>query len=678
MRTSPGPACGSGTSTTRSASGPPNSTTPTARIAPARIAVSAWSLPGSSCSHVNPPVGCGSYPHARRRDRGAAALGGRVPVGLEERRQRAPRRFVAGGVAVDAEHDAADRDGQVVRALRPTLEVTAVSATGVAGTRLGEGRQLLVRVHARSVSTVRDRCRSSWVVSWSAVVVDPLVNDRAPRGFPPPVSRRQGCNDRGYTRLRSAQSGGSRGTSAVATVEPQAVYGRTRGRTAGEPVNTAGDRLEPYLPSLVLDWLSETPDAGHQAVAGSVVFVDISGFTKMSERLARTGKVGAEEVADAIGACFARSLTVAYAEGGGLLKFGGDALLLLFTATATRGAGGRAALGMRRRCATVGRLDSAGHGRRCACPRACTPVRSRASSSATRTVSSSSRGPRPRRSPTWRRGGRGPGRREPRHRGGVAVSSYVGAAKGARLPAAEGARPGHPIETHAPEPRPPDVDTRLHPRRDPGAPARRRRGPRAPPGHRRVPPLRRHRRAARARRPGRRRRAARRAGRRRAARRPTGTGHVPRHGHRSRRRQDHPRRGCPRAMGDDEERMLRRCARSPTRPPAIPLRIGVHRGPIFVGDIGPRYRRTYTVMGDAVNLAARVMARAEPGQILATESVLEGSPTVVRDQALEPFLVKGKRQAGHGLRGRGAGGGKGSRPRSRTCRSSAATSRSTS
>jgi hypothetical protein len=62
-----------------------------------------------------------------------------------------------------------------------------------------------------------------------------------------------------------------------------------------------------------------------------MVFVDVSGFTKMSERLARFGKVGAEEVTDVINDTFGRLLTEAYAFGANLLKFGGDALLLLFT-----------------------------------------------------------------------------------------------------------------------------------------------------------------------------------------------------------------------------------------------------------------------------------------------------------------------------------------------------------
>ena len=74
----------------------------------------------------------------------------------------------------------------------------------------------------------------------------------------------------------------------------------------------------------------------------------------------------------------------------------------------------------------------------------------------------------------------------------------------------------------------------------------------------------------------------------------------------------------------------------------MPVRIGVNRGHVFAGDIGPAYRRTYTVMGDTVNLAARVMAKAEPGQVLVTTEVLERSKVTFATVALEPFMVKGK------------------------------------
>ena len=55
----------------------------------------------------------------------------------------------------------------------------------------------------------------------------------------------------------------------------------------------------------------------------------------------------------------------------------------------------------------------------------------------------------------------------------------------------------------------------------------------------------------------------------------------------------------------------------------LPIRAGVHRGSVFTGDIGAASRRTYAVMGDAVNLAARLTGRAQPGDVLATADVLD-------------------------------------------------------
>ena len=75
----------------------------------------------------------------------------------------------------------------------------------------------------------------------------------------------------------------------------------------------------------------------------------------------------------------------------------------------------------------------------------------------------------------------------------------------------------------------------------------------------------------------------------------------------------------------------------------LPLQVGVNWGPVFAGEIGPRYRRTYTVMGDTVNLAARLMAKAPVREVLATREVLEGSRTLFETTELEPFLVKGKK-----------------------------------
>ena len=45
--------------------------------------------------------------------------------------------------------------------------------------------------------------------------------------------------------------------------------------------------LRPYVPRLVMDWLRETPNDRYRPVVGTLAFVDLSGFTKMCERLAR-------------------------------------------------------------------------------------------------------------------------------------------------------------------------------------------------------------------------------------------------------------------------------------------------------------------------------------------------------------------------------------------------------
>ncbi len=118
--------------------------------------------------------------------------------------------------------------------------------------------------------------------------------------------------------------------------------------------------LAPYFPRLVIDWFTTTPDERHQEQVGTIAFVDISGFTKLSEGLAKHGKVGAEELTATIGNCFVTLLDLAVAYGGRLLKFGGDALLLFFSGEAHEARACRAAIEMRRALREVGRLTVLG------------------------------------------------------------------------------------------------------------------------------------------------------------------------------------------------------------------------------------------------------------------------------------------------------------------------------
>ncbi len=100
--------------------------------------------------------------------------------------------------------------------------------------------------------------------------------------------------------------------------------------------------------------------------------------------------------------------------------------------------------------------------------------------------------------------------------------------------------------------------------------------------------------------------------------------------------------GVPGAREDDEGRLLRTARRILRSEQVLPIRLGVNRGHVFSGDVGTSFRSTYTIMGDTVNLAARIMAAADPGSLYASPGVIDRSATMFRTEALEPFQVKGK------------------------------------
>jgi len=103
--------------------------------------------------------------------------------------------------------------------------------------------------------------------------------------------------------------------------------------------------------------------------------------------------------------------------------------------------------------------------------------------------------------------------------------------------------------------------------------------------------------------------------------------------------------GIPVVHGNDEERVLRTALDVvDSGGGQLSLRAGVNAGRVFMHESGPVYRRIHSFAGDAVNLAARVMGKAAAGEVLATRNVLEHSRSTFETRALAPFTVKGKSQ----------------------------------
>lgn len=400
--------------------------------------------------------------------------------------------------------------------------------------------------------------------------------------------------------------------------------------------------LERFVPRVAAEWDSDGIDRPYRQIDGTLCFVDISGFTNLSEKLARRGRIGAEELTEVLDRVFGGMLRLAYDRGGSLLKFGGDALLLMFEGDHHPIQAASAAVEMRSalRDATqvptsagrihlrmsvglhTGPIDlylvgdshselvitgdtatittemegAADAGDILVSPRLAADLPRAATGDAKgpgvllrwRKPTVDPVGPLLRQEvdpkvlgaciPTVLRTHLVHGKAEPEHR--VAAVGFI-KFKGVGASMIEGGQPL--VAAHLEE-----LVTAVQHAADPEQ----------------VTFL--------------------------ATDIDADGGKII------------LTTGAPVTQVDDEGRMLRAVRTVTERRTALAVKIGVNRGHVFAGEIGTAFRSTYTVMGDTVNLAARLMAAAPPGEVYASPTALDRSRTLFATTALEPFYVKGK------------------------------------
>src|ERR671923_146864 len=106
--------------------------------------------------------------------------------------------------------------------------------------------------------------------------------------------------------------------------------------------------------------------------------------------------------------------------------------------------------------------------------------------------------------------------------------------------------------------------------------------------------------------------------------------------------------GAPIAHEDDAERGVRAglgmqeamVEVNEALPPGehLDLRVGVNTGEVLAGAVG----EAYTVVGDTVNVAARLQSAARPGSVTVGERTMRATRDAVIYDALEPLTLKGK------------------------------------
>jgi len=78
--------------------------------------------------------------------------------------------------------------------------------------------------------------------------------------------------------------------------------------------------------------------------------------------------------------------------------------------------------------------------------------------------------------------------------------------------------------------------------------------------------------------------------------------------------------------------------------PWLPLGVGIHAGPAFVGNVGAGGVVDFTAIGDTVNVASRIQAQASAGAILMSETVYAAVTGRCGELESRALTLKGKQE----------------------------------
>ena len=142
--------------------------------------------------------------------------------------------------------------------------------------------------------------------------------------------------------ISNAYGAGSRLLTVENLIDSDGMLGRVS-RLVGDLVYQQSENLHDtntlahlasFMPGrLCYRFMEDDPDIplpSGEDTSCAVLFADISGFTSLTERLAKKGAVGAEELTAALNSYFGELIGIVGRFGGDVLKFAGDALLATF------------------------------------------------------------------------------------------------------------------------------------------------------------------------------------------------------------------------------------------------------------------------------------------------------------------------------------------------------------